>query len=276
MKKNINIFVISIAMLLPFAAVAQTDDKQSPEVGGRVSFAFDKKIVKGLHASIEEELRFDNNFKSFDRFHTTVALKYKVHENVKLGLGYSLINSYSSSSSSFKNARHRAFFDVTGTLKLGKWNLSLKERFQSTFRSGQYNAFQNPSCAMTLKSRLMVKYKGFRTVVPYAYFELRTYFNAPVVSAAYDGSDYYTLDGEDSGDSGWFLNGFRGVYNNRYRGATGAEINLAKGHSLDFYFLGDYFIDKEVDANSDGSELKSYSRKYGFMGTLGVAYKFSF
>lgn len=276
MNNHSKLIILLALLSLTLAASAQTDDKQSPEVGARLSFALDKKIVKGLHISLDEQLRFDNNFKSFDRFHTTVAVKYKVHENVKLGLGYAMINSYSSLSASFKNMRHRIMADVTGTLKLGKWNLSLKERFQATFRTGDYNVYQNPACALTLKSRLMLKYKGFQKVEPYTYFEVRNYLNAPVISAAYDGSTYYTLEGEESGDAGWFLTGFNGGYVNRYRGAIGIDIRIAKNHSLDFYFLGDYYTDKVVDANSDGTELKSYSREYGFMGNLGVAYTFSF
>ncbi|MCR4812295.1 MAG: DUF2490 domain-containing protein [Bacteroidales bacterium] len=269
---------MSIIVLLatPFVATAQSDDKQSAEVGARVAASVDKKIIKGLHISLEEELRFDNNFKSFDRFHTTLAMKYKVHENVKLGLGFAMINSYSSSNAAFKNTRLRVFADVTGTLKLGNWNLSLKERFQATFRTGDYNVYQNPACALTLKSRLMLKYKGFQRVEPYAYFELRNYMNAPVISAAYDGTAYYTLDGEDSGESGWFLTGFNGGYVNRYRGAIGVEVRLDKRNSLDFYFMGDYYTDKVVDANQEGTKLKSYTREYGFKGTLGVSYQFSF
>ena len=205
MNNHSKLIILLALLSLPLAASAQTDDKQSPEVGARLSFALDKKIVKGLHISLDEQLRFDNNFKSFDRFHTTVAVKYKVHENVKLGLGYAMINSYSSSSASFKNMRHRIMADVTGTLKLGKWNLSLKERFQATFRTGDYNVYQNPACALTLKSRLMLKYKGFQKVEPYTYFEVRNYLNAPVISAAYDGSTYYTLEGEESGDAGVLL-----------------------------------------------------------------------
>lgn len=277
MKKTYTIALVLAALIaLPVSIKAQTDDKQAAEVGARIAVSVDKKLIKGLHLSLEEELRFDNNFKNFDRFHTTLAVKYKVHENVKLGLGFAMINSYSSTDAAFKNPRLRLFADVTGTLKLGNWNLSLKERFQATFRTGNYNVYQNPVCALTLKSRLTVKYKGFKRAAPYAYFELRNYMNAPVISAACDGTAYYTLDGEDSGDAGWFLTGFNGGYVNRYRGAIGVEVKIDKRNSLDFYFMGDYYTDKVVDANSDGTTLKSYTREYGFMGNLGVSYQFSF
>jgi hypothetical protein len=168
------------------------------------------------------------------------------------------------------------FVDVTGTLHLGNWNLSLKERLQNTFRSGSYNRYQNPVDVVTLKSRLTVKYKGFRVAAPYAYFELRTCLNAPVVKAAYDGSDYYTLDGELSGEPGWFLKGFKGCYNNRYRGAVGSEFRVARQHVIDACFMGDYFTEKKLDANSRGTELKSYNRQFGFLGTFALSYTFSF
>ena len=275
MKKSLYIF-LSLLLSIPMSLFAQVDDKQDAEVGARISASVDKKIIKGLHISLEEELRFDNNFRSFDRFHTTLSVKYKVHDNIRLGLGYALINPYKSSSASFKSSRHRLFFDVTGTLHLGNWNLSLKERFQATFRSGDFNQYQNPLCALTLKSRLMVKYKGFNRVSPYAYFEIRNFMNAPVISAASDGIAFYTLSGDESGDAGWFLSGFNGGYVNRYRGAIGFDIRIDKHNSLDFYFLGDYFSDKIVDANSDGTILKSYTREYGFFGSFGASYSYSF
>ena len=183
-----------LVLLFPLMAFAQTDVALDPEFGGRVSLSLDKRIVKGLHVFLEEELRFDNNFGSLDRLQTTVGIDYKVHPNIKLGLGYALINGYGSNSESFKNPRHRFMADVTGTLHYGNWNFSLKERFQVTRRTGDFNVYQNPQNALTLKSRLKAQYKGFGKVQPYAYFEVRNYLNAPVIEAAYDGNIYVTLD----------------------------------------------------------------------------------
>ena len=270
--------VIWVATLLfPSALTAQTDTALDPEFGGRVSVSMDKKIVKGLHVSLEEEMRFDNNFGSLDRLQTTLGLNYKVHPNIKLGVGYALINGYGADSKSFKSPRHRFMADVTGTLHLGQWNLSLKERFQVTRRTGDYNVYQNPQNALTLKSRLMARYKGFGKVQPYTYFEIRNYLNAPVIEAAFDGTQYYTLDDHsETGEPGWFLTGFNGGYINRLRGSLGVDIKLDKHNTLNFYFLGDYCIDKEVDANAKGTKLKSYTRETGFRGWLGAGYEFAF
>lgn len=276
MKKSI-LSILIACLLLPFAGFAQTSETLDPEFGGRLAFSLDKKIVKRLHVSLEEEVRFDENFSSLNRLQTTLMLNYKVHKNIKLGLGYALINGYSSSDAAFKSARHRLMFDAKGTLKLGQWNLSLKERLQVTRRTGDYNVYQNPQNAITLKSRITAKYVGFDIVEPYAYFELRNYLNAPVIYAAYDGTHYLTLDDySESGAAGWFLNGFNGGYINRYRGSIGADIKFDKHNTLNIYVLADYIIDKEVDANAEGTKLKSYVKETGFVGWFGAGYEFSF
>ena len=263
--------------MLPVALKAQTNVALDPEFGGRVSLSLDKRIVRGLHVSLEEEVRFDNNFGSLDRMQTTLALSYKVHPNIKLGLGYALINGYGANSESFKNPRHRFLADVTGTVHYGNWNFSLKERFQVTRRTGDYNVYQNPQNALTLKSRLKAQYKGFGKVQPYAYFEVRNYLNAPVIEAAYDGSVYVTLDDySEEGEAGWFLTGFNGGYVNRLRGALGADIKLDKRNTLNFYILCDYLMEKQVDANAEGTKLKSYTKETGFRGWIGAGYEFAF
>ena len=275
--KSKQIIILVLGLLSPMMAFSQTDVALNPEFGGRVSLSVDKKITKGLHISLEEEVRLDNNFGSLDRLQTTLALSYKVHPDIKLGLGYSLINGYGANSESFKNPRHRFIADATGTLHYGNWNLSLKERFQVTRRTGDFNVYQNPKNALTLKSRLKAQYKGFGKVQPYTYFEVRNYLNAPVIEAAYDGSVYVTLDDySEESEAGWFLTGFNGGYVNRLRGSLGVDIKLDKCNTLNFYFLGDYLMEKQVDANAEGTKLKSYTRETGFRGWVGAGYEFAF
>ena len=266
-----------LGIVFPVFAMAQTDVPLSPEFGGRISAKLNKKIVNRLHVTLEEEIRFDNNFTRFDRFHTTLFVNYKLTESVKVGVGYALINGYSASSGSFKNARHRLMVDAKYTLKYADWNFSIKERFQLTHRTGDFNAYQNPANALTLKSRLKAQYKGFGRVSPYAYFELRNYLNAPVISAAYDGTTYLTLDDlMETGSAGWFLTGFNGGYVNRYRGSIGADIRIDKSNTISVYLVGDYVSDKVVDANAEGTKLKSYTKETGFVGWIGIGYEFGF
>lgn len=272
------LLLLALLAVLPLAATAQTDVNLDPEYGGRLSVGFDKKIVKGLHLSVEEEIRIDNNFTSFNRFHTTAALHYKVLPYLKVGIGYALINPYSSNNNAFKDARHRLMFDATGTLKFGLWQLSLKERFQITHRTGDFNIYQNPANLMALKSRLTLKYKGLQRWTPYAYIELRNTLNAPVINALYNSTYnvYMTPTGSITSEAGWFLDGFSGCYVNRLRGSLGAEYKLDRRNSLNFYILLDHVSDKVVDANASGTKLKSYTHEQGFAAHLGAAYEYSF
>ncbi len=260
---------------------AQTDVAITSEFGGRLALSVDKKLARGLHISLEEEVRMDNNFGSFNRFHTTLGLSYKVNRYFKLGIGYAMINPYSSANSTFKATRHRFMADATGSLNFGDWRLSLKERFQATYRTGDMNLYQNPRTALTLKSRLKLSYKGLRRVEPYTYIELRNTINAPVINATYNsatdawgyysGSTFY-----QKGDAGWFLDGFNGCYVNRLRGVIGFEYDFDKRNSLDISLMGDWYTDKVVDANAEGTKLKSYTRETGFFGWVAASYKYSF
>lgn len=255
---------------------AQTDVDLDPEVGGRLSVSVDKKLARGLQISLEEEIRMDNNFGSFDRFHTTLGLSYKVNDYLKLGVGYAMINPYSSSDGAFKSSRHRLMLDATGSLRFGDWRLSLRERFQATYRSGDMNEYQNPRTALTLKSRLKLSYKGLRRLEPYAYVELRNTLNAPVISASYDGTNYLTSALSKYGEAGWFIDSWTGMYVNRVRGSLGFEYRLSKASRIDISLLADRIVDKVVDANAEGTKLKSYTRETGFMGWINIGYSYSF
>ena len=189
-----------------------------------------------------------------------------------------LIAPYSSANSAFKSVRHRLMLDASYTYRFGDWQLSLKERLQATYRTGDMNEYQNPRTALTLKSRLKVQYKGLRRLTPYAYLELRNTLNAPVISAYYNEStgEYFTSEGSLTGDAGWFLEGFSGAYVNRVRGCLGAEYRLDRRSRLEAYLLLDRISDKQVDANAEGTKLKSYTRETGFVGWINIGYSYSF
>ena len=237
----------------------------------------DKKLTRGLHLNLEEEVRFDNNFASFNRLHTTLGLSYKVNQNFKFGIGYAMINPYDSTT--FKATRHRLMADATGSLRFGDWRLSLKERLQATYRTGDMNEYQAPRTAFTLKSRLKLSYRGLQRWEPYIYAELRNTLNAPVINAVYNTTTDTWLSpttGLARNDAGWFLKGFNGCYVNRLRGALGFEYIIDKHSGLDVCLLADYLMDKKVDANAEGTKLKSYTRETGFIGWFTINYCYSF
>lgn len=263
-----------VAIVLPLAA--QDDVALDPEYGGRLSIEVDKKIKKGLHVSLEEEVRMAENFGSLGRLQTTASVSYKVLPYLKVGLGYALINPYSSTNAAFKSARHRVMLDAAGTYRYGDWTFQLKERVQMTYRTGDMNEYQRPRAAWTVKSRLQAKYRLTGRWTPYAYIELRNTLNAPVIEAYLDDGKYVTVDGYESAEAGWFISGWNGMYVNRVRGSLGADYRWDKHNTISFYVLADRVSDKVVDANAEGTKLKSYTRETGFIGQVGVAYSYSF
>lgn len=275
MKRSIFIIIVSL-LLFFYESYAQTDVELDTEFGARVSVGVDKEINQKVRLSLEEELRFDDNLRGFNRMQTTIQADYKLLRGVKFGVGYMLVNPYSSSENSFSNARHRCMFDIAGSLRYGQWRFSLKERFQATYRSGDFNTYQNPRTALSLKSRFMVKYKYSEFLLPYAYVELRNTLNAPVVSAYYDGSNYVTASGSTTGEEGWFLDGFNGCYVNRIRLGLGMDVHKDIHNAFTVCLMLDRVSNKIVDANAAGTKLKSYTKEVGFVGNIGFNYVYSF
>lgn len=277
MKRYISLVLI-IAALMPMALQAQIDEDFSYEFGGRLSVGAEKKLGRGMRLTVEEEMRLDNNFSSLNRLQTTVGFSYKVNDYLKLGVGVAMINHYDSDDKAFDNTRFRLMLDATGSVSFGVWRLSLKERLQPTLRAGDYNPYQNPTLAVSLKSRLKVQYKGWRKVEPFAYVEMRNVMFAPVVVAYIDTvtSLCYTEDGSEYGDAGWFIDSYTGAYVNRLRGSLGVDWRLDKRNSINIAILADYAMDKNIDANSDGTKLKTYTREHAFTGWIAAGYTLLF
>lgn len=268
--------VFVLALLLPALGYAQ-----SVELGGRASVELDYKIRKGLHLTFEEELRADENFSELNRLQTTIGLTYKPLNWLKLGVGYTLINPFKTNKelddgtlyTGFWSPRHRGYADVTGYYRLGDFQFSLRERLQYTYNSdASMNIYQNNPNAWALKSRVGVKYKGWKTVEPSLSFEVRTALNDPWG---------YTSGSQQTNKSGktyyaYTHTGYTHVYNNRYRVNLGADIKLIKQHTLKPYILLDALGDYEIDTNSDGTRLFSAGYNDRFMASVGIGYTFSF
>ena len=259
-------FVYLMALLLPLTAAAQTQS------GVRASVAADWKIRKGLHLTVEEELRMDGVFKSLDRLQTTIGLEYKVSPYVKLGAGYILINPYSAGNLYFKEPRHRFYVDGMVHYNLNGFNFSLRERVQLTHRTGDFNAYQNTPNLVALKTRLGVSYKGWTYFEPGVFFEVRTQLNAPWGSTSgslqtkSDGTTYYA----------YTPSGYTHTYNDRYRGIIRTDIKLGKHHVLRPYVLLDYVSEYVIDTNSEGTRLFSAAYSNYFKVTPGIGYTFKF
>ena len=256
-----------LALLTPAGAFAQT----ATEWGARASVEANYKISKGVHVYAEEELRTEAT--SLSSMRTTLGFTYKPFKALKLGVGYTLINTRDISTATFKEPRHRVFADITGSLQLGYFQFSLKERLQYTRRTGTFNVYQNNPDALALKSKFTIKYKGFYVAEPYASFELRTALNEP----------WGTTSGEAQWNKGgtktyynYTPSGYTHVYNNRYRGEVGVSFNFSKRHELKPYLLIDYNDKYELDTNAEGTKLFSAQYANSIMLSPGLSYIFSF
>lgn len=258
---------------------------QSASFAGRASVEADYKIVKGLHLSVGEEIRSNDNFSALGSLRTTVGLSYKPIKYLKVGVGYTLINPWKNGKEieladestakyyGFWAPKHRFFADVTGIVRWGDVQFSLRERVQMDHNAdSDMNIYQDPRNKVALRSRLGVKYKGWKVVEPYANFEIRTQLNGAWGSTygsqqtKKDGTTYYAYTPA----------GYTHVYNDRYRGELGVELNLGKRHTLNPYLLLDYLSEYEIDTNKKGTRLFSAAYSNLFRVSLGVGYTFNF
>ena len=266
--KDLKIYIFASALALGLCTLGGSS-LSAQEVGfnARASVGADWKIVKGLHLSAEYEIRGKDSFSGVDRHQTTVGLEYKVCPYFKAGFDYIFIGGYNSSKT--LKPRHRYSLNLTGTYDAGDWRFSLRERLQFTHKAYSINEFQEVRNPLQLKSRITVKYRGFRHLDPFVYFEMRNIFNAPHFSATYSEttatySDYQFL-------------GYDDAYVNRLRGALGVDWNITKHHVITLTAMYSYCRDKEIDTNKEGTKLKGYNDKSTKQyATLSLGYQFSF
>lgn len=268
MKK---IFIVLTAGLLTAAGAWAADD-EFESLGGRISAKADYQVMKGLHITAEEEVRL-NSTNLLDRFYTSAGVSYKITDWLKIGAEYTAIGIYQNIEESGSiDWRHRVSADLSGSVKFGRFKLSLRERAQGTYKTAEKNNYQQPQTEWVLRSKLKAEYK-FRNVPlePYIFFEPRLLFNGAKWSEESVTEDY---------ESATFL-GHKDVYFSRLRSAAGVEWKLNPRHALDFYVLYDYYTDKDIDARKEGSkhgvQLKMpVSTLNSHKVSVGIGYKFSF
>ncbi|MBR4735279.1 MAG: DUF2490 domain-containing protein [Bacteroidales bacterium] len=242
--------VLALALLVPAVSFGQ-----SFSTGGRAAVGVDYKVSKGFHIEAEEEVRTADSFAGLGSLRTTLGISYKPLNFLKVGAGYTLINPYKIGKeldddvlyTGFWAPRHRFFADVTGTLKLGKFNLSLRERFQFTHNAdNDLNVYQSTRNALALKSRIGVKYKGWRYVEPSLSFEARAALNDPW---GYTSGSAQTTSDTKREFYTYTHTGYTHAYFDRLRLNLGVDITPSKYHTFGPYILLDYNMDYNIDTN---------------------------
>ena len=147
---NVRTLLLAMAMI-PVASVAQDD------FGTLLSVGAEKKVNKKLVVDVEAEMRTRDDVKTVDRWSGSVGVSYRLLPWLKASAGYIFIydnneriSYYDSTDKKVINGvvnigdpkkcaqywgpRHRFHVTLTGSYKLGNLNLSLRERWQCTFR----------------------------------------------------------------------------------------------------------------------------------------------
>lgn len=235
-----------ISMVLVFSWTAS----QAQALWTSASADFD--IANNLGGYIEGEYRTNDGLSSTNRWSVEGGLTYKFCPYFKIGASYTFIRQHVDSRTtkkgnivdSYWQPRNRFAFDATGSYKLGKLKLSLRERYQFTHHTEQTVAKYDGDDGSRksdevveakdkhiLRSRLKAEYNISKSIfTPFASVEM-----------------YNSLSD--------------GFSTKKLRYTIGTDISIAKHHDLSLYY-------RYVDNHDDDDDLS--------LNVIGVGYKFSF
>ena len=223
-------YVAALLLVSSVPTMAQTDD-----FGLWSEVNVEKKLNKKWSLDAGLEYRNRDNMKTADRWSFGANVNYKLTDWLKLSAGYSLLDDhyYKLNDSGKKYAdywglRHRFNVSATASKAFGNLTLSLRERWQYTYRpettvQRYYTANDTEADEHTYsgkgknvwRNRLQAKYKLSNMFRPYANVET------------------YMSDGWD-----------------KIRYAAGTELRLNKQHSFDIKYMYQHpFSQDDTDAN---------------------------
>ena len=278
MKLSLRLLTLFAALLCCSALYAQSDIPTAPtevkladDVQARFRAILDIPLTKNLSLEWSEQVRMHNNVSDVDKILSTVGVGYKALPWLKVGASYSLVNVRDEE---FDNTsqlnvvewkmRHLVNVDVTGSCKVGRVKLSLRERVRFNFRPDSVNTYEHADPAISLRSRFKAAYDIRQSRwEPYAYVELYTTLNARNAVPNY--KDYSLAYKQ---------------YMSRLRFSVGTEFKINNHHRLDIYYR--YHMDQSYDARYKGNNaklenqgnLKSWTNEKQNCHVIGLDYKF--
>lgn len=247
-------------MPVPLQEVKLDDDIQA-----RFRAILDVPLARDLSLEWSEQVRMHNNVSDVDKILSSVGLNYKVLPWLKLGASYSLVNVRDAETDALTGEeqvdwkmRHLVNVDVTGSYKVGRVKLSLRERVRFNFRSDSVNKYEHADPFISLRSRLKAAYDIRQCRwEPYAYVELYTTLNA---RNAVPNFKTYEV-------------GYK-QYINRLRFSVGTEFKINNYHRLDIYYR--FHLNQSYDARykANKGDLKSWTHEKQNCHVFGIDYKF--
>ena len=223
--KQLKILFFTASLLTIHTLSAQDD------LGSSLSADITKRIIPGLNLSLEEDFRLRDNLSEVDRFSTTLELSYKPWKFLKLGGAYNLIN-YTHETTGWE-VRHRYYFFATGSYRINRFTVSLRERFQSTYRVGVKETSKRANPKLYLRSRLEVEYDIRNCKFePFASVELYNTLNDP-----------------------------QGNKMNKLKYTAGSKYKLNKRNSLQLYYR---YVNFKDDDEGNGKHMIGLGYSYKF------------
>lgn len=225
---------------------------------------FVKSFDNGLSLTFEEEIRSAPTH----RAHTTIALGYTPIQYLNIYAGYTLkLYGNQGWSDPNKYLQHRANFLVTGQVKLGQWNLSLREGVMLDARCDEVDKREKNQVDFTLRSRLQATYSIPETPISIVgKFEILNTLNAidhvwcPQVEGSLENIMGYDVD-------------LGGQYINELRPELGVQWKINKQNSLTLTYRYNYLYDRGISID-DMTEHITITNKNTNKHLILLAYKF--
>lgn len=241
-------FLSILFLIFPLVVSAQTivsettNHTQTPEA--HLFATFVKSFKHGLSLTLEEEIRSAPTHRS----HTTIALGYQPIEYFNLYAGYT-VKLYGNQGWTDPNKfiRHRANVLLTGQVKLGQWNLSVREGVMLDARADKIDTREKNVVDFTLRSRLQAVYSIPKTPLGIvAKFELLNTLNAPV--------QYINTIMQDEASFQDY-----GQYISELRPEVGLQWKINKKHSLTLAYRYNYIYGRDINILESGDVELSHN-----------------
>jgi hypothetical protein len=174
MNKRITILLLTVLM----SGGVSVSIAQDNDFGSWLSAGVSKDLSKRINLEAEEEIRIFKNFSEIDRFATSFGGVVTIVKGVKTGVGYTWIYDHDVKDTGWEN-RHRIFAYLQGKVDFGRFTVTLREKFQTTYYDKNEEDFDY-SPQNYLRSRLQGAYdiKGSK-IVPYLSAEMHYQLNNP-------------------------------------------------------------------------------------------------
>ena len=270
LRKSILVLMALVPSFI-FAQVTITEKDTSIVTPEAHFFAtFVKSFKHGLSLTIEEEIRSAPTH----RAHTTLGLTYAPIQYMNIYAAYTLkLYGNQGWTDPNKYLQHRANLLITGQVKLGQWNLSLREGVMLDARAGEVDTRVKNQVDFTLRSRLQAVYSIPETPLGIVgKFEILNTLNAPVaylneaLKQEARGAEALPLQGVLEGAP-------YGQYISELRPEAGLQWKINKQNSLTLTYRYNYLYDRGLSIDDTTGNIK-ITNKYTTKHLILLAYKF--